>query len=86
MHIVATDDSGWSPEAVTLQLAPGESVQLTTRDLEQGAVAKGLLGYIGMGRGAWRLDTSSEQDVKGRRYVRSRDGLLAPHGQHDGGD
>ena len=78
VRILATDDSGWSPPAATLHVAPGESVHLVTRDLEEGNVAKGLMGYIGTGSGNWRLDTSSEQDVEVRAFVRSRDGLLAP--------
>ncbi len=78
VQIQPTDDAGWSPEPVTLHIGPGESVHLTTRDLEWGNAAKGLTGTIGPGTGAWRLDVSSEQDIQVLPYVRAYDGLLAP--------
>ena len=78
VHIQATDDSGWSPPPVTLQVGPGESVHLTTGDLEQGNAAKGLSGYLGAATGDWRLDVSSERDIEVLPYVRAHDGVLAP--------
>ncbi len=78
VNIRATDDSGWSPPPVTLHVGPGESIHLTTRDLEQGNAAKGLSGYLGAATGDWRLDVSSERDIEVLPYVRAHDGLLAP--------
>ncbi len=78
VHIRATDDSGWSPPPVTLHVGPGESVHLTTGDLEQGNAAKGLSGYLGAATGDWRLDVSSERDIRMLPYVRAYDGVLAP--------
>ena len=78
VNIRATDDSGWSPPPVTLHVGPGESIHLTTRDLEQGNAARGLSGYLGAATGDWRLDVSSERDIEVLPYVRAYDGLLAP--------
>ena len=84
VEITATDDSGWSPDPVRLYVGPGQSVDLTTRDLEQGNTAKGLAGYLGWGTGNWRLDVSSKPDASGppgievQPYVRAYDGRLAP--------
>ena len=77
VRIQATDDAGWRPEPVTLAVAAGGSVELTTGDLERGNAAKGLDGAIGTGTGDWRLDVSSDLDLGVRPFARAADGATA---------
>ena len=80
VQIVAIDDAGWRSAPVTLAIAAGGSAQFTSRDLEQGNAAMGLLGSTGPGTGDWRLEMSSSLDVEVLPYVRTTDGTLSAMG------
>ena len=80
VQIVAIDDAGWRSAPVTLGIAAGASAQFTSRDLEQGNAAMGLLGSTGPGTGDWRLEMSSGLDVEVLPYVRTTDGTLSAMG------
>ena len=80
VQIVAIDDAGWRSAPVTLAIAAGASAQFTSRDLEQGNAALGLLGSTGPGTGDWRLEMSSDLDVEVLPYVRTTDGTLSAMG------
>ena len=75
VRMVAVDDAGWRREPVTLGIGAGASVQFTSRDLEWGNAAMGLVG-TGPGTGDWRLEIASDLDDIGvLPYVRSQDGV-----------
>ena len=80
VQIVAIDDAGWRSAPVTLAIAAGGSAQFTSRDLEQGNAAMGLIGSTGPGTGDWRLEMSSGLDVEVLPYVRTTDGTLSAMG------
>ena len=77
VRIVAIDDAGWRSMPVTLGIGAGGSAQFTSRDLEQGNAAVGLIGSTGPGTGDWRLEIASGQDVEVLPYVRTTDGTLS---------
>ena len=76
VRIVAIDDAGRRGAPVTLDLGAGASAQFTSRDLEWGNAALGLIGSTGSGTGDWRLEVSSGLDIEVLPYVRSHDGML----------
>ena len=80
VQIIAIDDAGWRSAPVTLAIGAGASAQFTSRDLEQGNAAMGLLGSTGPGTGDWRLEMSSSLDVEVLPYVRTTDGTLSAMG------
>ena len=58
--IGGVDSDGYSSvSSVTLTLAPFNSVEITSQDLENGNIEKGLTGSIGTGSGKWSLDITS---------------------------
>lgn len=76
VSIVATDDSGFAFEAVTLPIDADETVHFNSDDLEVGSTAKGMQG-IGGGFGDWRLDISADElDIEALAYIRTNDGFL----------
>ena len=60
VFITGVDDAG-HPGAgtVTLNLAAGQSIQLTSTDLQNGNASKGLTGALGTPTGKWRLTVLS---------------------------
>jgi len=59
--ITGQDDTGAAAAgSVKLTLAPGQSVQLTSDDLQNGNAAKGLTGALGAGTGKWILTVTGE--------------------------
>ena len=81
VRIVAIDDAGWRRDPVTLGIGAGASAQFTSRDLEWGNAATGLIGSTGTGTGDWRLEVSSGLDVEVLPYVRNIDGTLSALGE-----
>ena len=45
-------------------------------DLERGNALKGLSNGVGNGSGNWRLDLTTDLDIRTRAYVRTSDGFL----------
>ena len=76
VQIKAFDDTQWDYAALVLPIGPGEAVQFDSNDLEQGNPARGLPGGTGPGQGDWRLELTSDLDIKVLSYVRAWDGLL----------
>ena len=74
--IWAYDDGGWRYEPVKLSLRAGESVQLSSDDLELGNEAKGLAGSTGQRAGDGRLEILSELDIQVLAYVYTPGGPL----------
>lgn len=77
VEIRARDDSMRDYGPVELSLDAGETVHLSSDDLEQGSAAKGLSGGIGAGEGHWRLELRTDLDVEALAYARSADGFLS---------
>lgn len=65
-----------SPGAVSLTLAPKESRQVNSQDIEGGNVDKGLLGHLGAGTGNWTVIVHADADVEALAYIRTPDGFL----------
>ena len=76
VRIDAVDDAGTRHGPLTLDIGAGESVQLTSEDLERGNAAIGLDGAVGAGEGEWRLEIISGLDLEVRAYLRTADGFL----------
>ena len=69
--IKASDDAGESFDPVVLDLDATESVNLLSRDLEQGNADKGLSDGLGDGEGNWRLELETSLDVAPLAYART---------------
>ena len=80
VRITAVDDAGWRRAPVVLNIGAGESLRLSSHDLERGNAALGLIGSTGPGTGDWRLEVSSELDVQVLPYARAADGALSAMG------
>lgn len=65
-----------SPGTMTMTLAPRESRQFNSQDMEFGNPTKGLVGNIGTGVGSWTLVIRTDLDVEPLSYVRTPDGFL----------
>ena len=76
MRIIATDDAGMSPDAVTLALDPDQTRAFSSEDLEAGNAGKGLSGGTGAGTGDWRLEFDSDLAIEVGAYIRTTDGFL----------
>lgn len=76
VRIMATDDAGTSPDAVTLALEGAETQAFNSQDLEAGNPDKGLSGGTGAGTGDWRLEFDSDLRIEVAAYVRTNDGFL----------
>ena len=74
--ISATDDGGWTAESVELQIGGGQTVQISSDDLESGNVDKGLSFGTGSGDGDWWLKLTSESEIEVLAYLRTEDGFL----------
>ena len=75
--IEAFDDTGLDYEALTLSMDANESMQFSVYELEHGNEDKGLSGSTGEGQGAWRLELTSELDIRVLSYVHTPDGVIA---------
>ena len=76
VRIIATDDAGMSPDAVTLALDPDQTRAFNSEDLEAGNAGKGLSGGTGAGTGDWRLEFDSDLAIEVGAYIRTTDGFL----------
>ena len=75
-NITGIDDAGTSPGGmVSVEIAAHASVSLTAAELESGG--SNLLGALGDGEGAWRLDIASNGDLAVMNLVETPDGRLA---------
>ena len=77
VDIVAVDDTGVRFGPVSLALGSGAVGTFTSRDLENGAVHRGLSEGVGDGSGHWRLELDTDLDIAVRTYVRSPDGYVS---------
>ena len=75
-----------SPGTLTLTLAPHESRQFNSQDMEFGNPAKGLTGSIGTGVGSWTAVIRTDLDVEPLAYVRTPDGFLTAMHDRVSGD
>ena len=76
LRVKAYDDTERDYEAVTLKVAAGAAVNISSDDLEFGNPGKGLSASIGAGERDWRLELSSDAKVDVLTYVRTQDGFL----------
>ena len=74
--ITAVDDAGRRAGPVYLALDAGETVHLSSKDLERGSPMRGLATGIGTGRNDWRLEISTDLELTVLSYVRTIDGFL----------
>ena len=74
--IKAYDESDWDYDPVTLTIGVNEVAHFNSNDLEQGNRGKGLSGGVGDGEGDWRLDLTSDLDIRVLSYIRTDDGFL----------
>ena len=81
VRIVAADDSGREYGPLRLFVEANGTVQLDSKDLENGNPDRGLYGGTGPGVGDWRLELSSDADIEALSFVRTWDGSLMP--MHD---
>lgn len=75
VRIDAFDDNGRSFGPAYLSLEARETRHFNSLDLERGNSSKGLSGF-GNGSGNWRLDLTTDLDIRTRAYVRTSDGFL----------
>ena len=76
VRIDAFDDDGRDFGPAWLSLGARETRHLNSMDLERGNSSKGLSNGVGDGSGDWRLDLTTDLDVRARAYVRTSDGFL----------
>jgi type VI secretion system secreted protein VgrG len=76
--IEAIDDAGVAAPggSLALALAPRAAAELTAQDLEQGNVAKGLLGALGDGTGKWRIALSADVPILAQSLLVTPSGFL----------
>ena len=75
--IQAADDTGRVFGPAELTLGPWQTAHFNSMDLEQGNLAKGLVGGLGAGVGDWQLIlTTNLESVQGHAYVRTADGFV----------
>ena len=76
VRIHAYDDEGYAYGPLELSLSAGHAAHFDSRDLELGNADKGLSGSAGSGFGDWRLELSSNLDIRVFAYVRAPGGFL----------
>ncbi len=76
VRIQAYDDEGYAYGPLELSLSAGHATHFDSRDLERGNADKGLSGSAGSGIGDWRLELSSNLDIRVFAYVRTPGGFL----------
>ena len=74
--IEAVDDEGNRFGPVQLEMRARRTAHFNSDDMEAGNAAKGLFGGVGVGDGDWRLELTSELDLRVLSYVRTTDGFL----------
>lgn len=75
--ISGVDDTGIASEGnVTFSLMANRAIQLTSQDLENGNVGKGLTGSLGGGSGKWQLTVSSDLELAVMSLIRAPGGFL----------
>ena len=74
--ITAFDDSGRRYDPVTLVLDPRRTVHFNSGDLEDGNADKIAVGIGPAAQGDWRLDLTSDLEIKVLSYIRTRDGFV----------
>ena len=77
VEITAIDDTGARFGPVSLALGAGAVGAFTSRDLENGAVHRGLSEGVGDGNGHWRLELDTDLDIAVRTYARDSDGYVS---------
>ena len=65
-----------SEGTISLTLAPLESRQFNSIDIESGNPAKGLTGSLGTGSGTWTLIVRTDLNMEPLAYIRTPDGFL----------
>jgi len=82
VQVWGIDDAGQrSPGTITLALAPNESRQFNSQDMENGSLAKGLTGSLldgrpSAGNGNWRLVLQSDLNLLPMALIRTPEGFL----------
>ena len=76
VRIHAIDDTGRRFGPVELSLAAMQTRHFNSENLEEGDTSKGLSDGVGNGSGDWRLELSTELDIKLLAYIRTEDGFL----------
>ena len=76
VNIHVFDDAGQAFGPLTLSIGPGQAKHFNSYDLEDGNREKGLLGGVGTGTSAWRLEFSTDLDIEVLSYLRTPDGFL----------
>ena len=76
VRIDAFDDEGRRFGPVDLSLDARQTRHFNSTDLEDGNASKGLSGGVRNGSGDWRLELSTNLDIKPRAYIRTTDGFL----------
>ena len=75
--ITAFDDDGGSHGPVTLDLVALQTAHFTSSDLEDGNLDKGLsMSIQSPSQGNWRLEFTSDLDIKVLSYIRTSDGFV----------
>ena len=77
VQVTAVDGAGRSRAAGALVLEPGQSLQFTSADLEQGNNALGLRGVGGSGGGDWRLLLDADGGIGVYGFLQGPSGLLS---------
>ena len=79
VSVTAFDRAGAARGPVKLTVASGRAKHFNSKDLEDGAPDKGLVGGIGAGDGDWRLELSTEGDIEVLAYIRMAGFLTSMH-------
>lgn len=76
--MTAYDDQGVAAAGpVNFSLPPRGGLQLTSREIEQGNAAKGLVGSFGTGVGKWRIKVDPSEPVEVMSLIRSNLPMLS---------
>ena len=77
VSITAFDDAGRSHGPIALTLDARQTVHFNSNDLEDGNAGKGLVDGTGRpSQGDWRLELTSDLDIKALSYIRTSDGFV----------
>ena len=77
VEITAIDDTGERFGPVTLALDAGEVASFTSRQLEEGALERGLSAGVGDGEGHWRLELDTDLDIAAQAYARNAEDYVS---------
>lgn len=76
LTIEAIDDGGMKSPPLVVSIDASSVLHLTSTDLEQGNLEKGLEAGTGPGQGAWVLALSSTVAIEAHPYIQMPDGYL----------